>query len=153
MGTVSDKNPVPPLPPTPQPAGNYVPVREVNGVLYTAGHTSAVQGTLQHRGRVGEDVTVEEGRSAAATAVLNCLASLASHAGGVHHLGEIVSMTGYVSAGSDFTDHPLVMDGATEVLVAYFGDRGRPVRAAVGVSSLPGGAPVEISLVATTRSA
>jgi enamine deaminase RidA (YjgF/YER057c/UK114 family) len=123
----------------------------VGGVLYTAGHTSAVEGTLKHRGQVGENLTVEEGRSAAAAAVLNCLASLAAHAGGLEHLGEIVSMTGYVAAGSNFTDHPLVMDGASDVLVSYFGDHGRPVRAAVGVSSLPGGAPVEISLVATTR--
>lgn len=148
-----NKKSIPPLPPTPQPAGNYVPVREVGGLLYTAGHTSAVQGTLEYSGRVGEDLTVEEGRSAAATAVLNCLASLAAHAGGLEHIGEIVSMTGYVSAGSGFTEHPLVMDGASEVLVSYFGDQGRPVRAAVGVSSLPDGAPVEISLLATSRSA
>lgn len=148
-----NENPVPPLPPTPQPAGNYVPVREAAGLLYTAGHTSAVQGILEHRGRVGQDLTVEQGRSAAATAVLNCLASLAAYAGGLDRIGEIVSMTGYVCAGSDFTDHPLVMDGASEVLVSYFGNQGRPVRAAVGVSSLPGGAPVEISLMATIRSA
>jgi enamine deaminase RidA (YjgF/YER057c/UK114 family) len=101
---------------------------------------------------VGEDLTVEEGRSAAATAVLNCLASLSVHAGGLGRIDEIVSMTGYVCAGTDFADHPLVMDGASEVLVSYFGEKGRPVRAAVGVSSLPGGAPVEISLVATIRS-
>lgn len=141
----------PPLPPTPQPAGNYVPVREAAGLLYTAGHTSAVQGHLEHRGSVGGNLTVEEGRSAAAGAVLNCLASLAAHAGGLEHIGEILSMTGYVCAGSDFMDHPLVMDGASEVLVSYFGERGRPARAAVGVSSLPDGAPVEISLVATIR--
>jgi enamine deaminase RidA (YjgF/YER057c/UK114 family) len=146
------ENPIQPLPPTPVPAGNYVPVREAGGLLYTAGHTSAVQGTLEYSGRVGEDVTLEEGRSAAATAVLNCLASLVAHAGGLDRIGEIVSMTGYVCAGSDFTEHPLVMDGASKVLVSYFGDNGRPVRAAVGVSSLPGGAPVEISLIATTRS-
>lgn len=144
-----NRNAIRPLPPTPAPAGNYVPVREVGGLLYTAGHTSAVQGNLEHSGQVGEDLTLEEGRSAAAAAVLNCLASLAAHAGGLDRLGEIVSMTGYVCSGSDFTDHPLVMDGASEVLVSYFGDKGRPVRAAVGVSSLPGGAPVEISLLAT----
>jgi enamine deaminase RidA (YjgF/YER057c/UK114 family) len=148
-----NRNPIQPLPPTPVPAGNYVPVRQVGGLLYTAGHTSAVQGDLEHRGRVGEDLTLEEGRSAAAIAVLNCLASLAAHAGGLDRIGEIVSMTGYVCAGSDFTDHPLVMDGASGVLVSYFGNQGRPVRAAVGVSSLPGGAPVEISLLATIRSA
>lgn len=148
-----NQKPITPLPPTPVPAGNYVPVREIAGVLYTAGHTSAIQGHLEYRGRVGEQLTVAEGQSAAATAVLNCLASLAAHADGLDHIGEIVSMTGYVAAGSDFTDHPLVMNGASEVLVSYFGERGRPVRAAVGVSSLPDGAPVEISLIASRRSA
>jgi enamine deaminase RidA (YjgF/YER057c/UK114 family) len=148
-----NQNPITPLPPTPVPAGNYVPVREIAGVLYTAGHTSSVQGNLEHRGRVGEQLTVAEGQAAAATAVLNCLASLAAHAGGLDRISEIVSMTGYVAAGSDFTDHPRVMNGAAEVLVSYIGELGRPVRAAVGVSSLPDGAPVEISLIASRRSA
>ncbi|MCQ9165872.1 MULTISPECIES: RidA family protein [unclassified Arthrobacter] len=149
---MDNKNEQWPLPPIPVPAGNYVPVQETHGLLLTSGHTSAVQGVLVHRGRVGEDLTVEEGRSAAATAVLNCLASLSAHVGGLDRIREIVSMTGYVCAGSDFADHPLVMDGASEVLASYFGERGHPVRAAIGVSSLPGGAPVEISLVATVRS-
>jgi enamine deaminase RidA (YjgF/YER057c/UK114 family) len=148
-----NKKPIMPLPTTPVPAGNYVPVREIAGVLYTAGHTSSVQGNLEHRGRVGEQLTVAEGQAAAATAVLNCLASLAAHAGGLDRISEIVSMTGYIAAGSEFTNHPLVMNGASEVLVSYFGERGRPVRAAVGVSSLPDGAPVEISLIASRRSA
>jgi enamine deaminase RidA (YjgF/YER057c/UK114 family) len=107
---------------------------------------------LEYNGQVGEELTVKQGQSAAATAVLNCLASLAAHAGGLDHIWEIVSMTGYVSAGRNFTDHPLVMNGASDVLVSYFGERGRPVRAAVGVSSLPDGAPVEISLIASLRS-
>lgn len=143
----------PPLPPTPVPGGNYVPVRELGGALYTAGHTSAVQGHLQYSGRVGEDLTVEEGQAAAAAAVLNCLASLANYAGGLDRIAEIISMTGYVSAGRNFREHPLVMNGASEVLVSYFGEQGRPVRAAVGVSSLPDGAPVEISLIASLRPA
>lgn len=147
------QNTPPQLPPTPTPAGNYVPVRELGGVLYTAGHTSAVQNHLEYSGRIGEELTVEEGQSAAATAVLNCLASLAAHAGGLDRIGEIVSMTGYVAAGSNFTDHPLVMNGASEVLVSYFGEQGRPARAAVGVASLPDGAPVEISLIASLRNA
>ncbi|HJV98378.1 MAG TPA: RidA family protein [Arthrobacter sp.] len=142
-----------PLPPTPIPAGNYVPVRELGGVLYTAGHTSAVQNHLEYSGCIGEELTVEEGQRAAATAVLNCLASLAAYAGGLDRIGEIVSMTGYVAAGSNFTDHPLVMNGASEVLVSYFGEQGRPARAAVGVASLPDGAPVEISLIASLRNA
>lgn len=130
-----------------------MPVREFAGVLYTAGHTSAVQGQLEYFGLVGEQLTIAQGQAAAATAVLNCLASLAAHAGGLDRIGEIISMTGYVAAGTTFTDHPQVMNGASEVLVSYFGERGRPVRAAVGVSSLPDGAPVEISLIASLRGA
>jgi enamine deaminase RidA (YjgF/YER057c/UK114 family) len=139
------------LPPTPLAAGKYVPVRQAGEVLYTAGHTSAVQGVLEHRGKVGEDLTIEQARDAAAKAVRNCLASLSAHAGGLDRIGGIVSMTGYVCAGDTFTDHPLVMDAASDVLAAHFGEHRRPARAAVGVSSLPGGAPVEISLIATFR--
>lgn len=140
------------LPPTPVPAGNYVPVRQVGCNVYTSGHTSAVQGVLDFSGRVGEELTIEQGRDAARTAVRNCLASVSAHVGGLNRISEIVSMTGYVCSGTDFTDHTLILDGASEVLIAYFGEQGRPVRTAVGVTSLPGGAPVEISLALKVHS-
>lgn len=141
------------LPPTPVPAGAYVPVTEAGPLAFTAGHTHAVRGALDHRGAVGspEGPAAEDARGCARLAVRNCLASLAHHLGGLDRVQRIVSMTGYVAAAPGFTAHPDVLDGASEELLEAFGEDGRPSRAAVGVTSLPGGAVVEISLVVALR--
>lgn len=141
------------LPPTPGPAGAYVPVTETGALAFTAGHTHAVQGALAHRGAVGapDGPTAEDARECARLAVRNCLASLAHHLGGLGRVERVVSMTGYVAAGPGFTGHPAVLDGASAELLDTFGEDGRPSRAAVGVTSLPDGAVVEISLVVALR--
>lgn len=141
------------LPPTPTPAGAYVPVTEAGPLVFTAGHTHAVQGTLAHRGMVGipEGPTLEDARECARLAVRNCLASLAHHLGGLHRVERVVSMTGYVAAAPTFTAHPAVLDGASDELLIAFGENGRPSRAAIGVTSLPDGAVVEIGLVILAR--
>ncbi len=137
------------LPPTPTPAGAYVPVTEAGLLVFTAGHTHAVQGTLVHRGMIGipKGPTPEDARGCARLAVRNCLASLAHHLGGLDRVERVVSMTGYVAAVPEFTAHPAVLDGASDELLAAFGESGRPSRAAIGVTSLPDGAVVEVSLV------
>ncbi|WP_413249626.1 RidA family protein [Sinomonas flava] len=142
------------LPPTPEPGGLYAPVTQVGPFLFTAGHTHAVRGVLDFRGPVGSDdcPTVEDARACARLAVQNCMASLAGHLDGLGAVDRVVQMTGYVAAGPAFGDHPRVMDAASEELVAAFGERGRPARAAVGVASLPDGAVVEVSLVVTAAS-
>jgi enamine deaminase RidA (YjgF/YER057c/UK114 family) len=81
-------------------------------------------------------------------AALNVLAALNAHLGGLDRVDAIVSLTGYVLSGPDFTDHPLVINGASDVFIDVFGEAGVHARASVGVSSLPGGAPVEISVIA-----
>lgn len=141
------------LPPTPVPAGAYVPVTEAGSLAFTAGHTHAVRGALHHRGAVGspKGPTSEDARDCARLAVRNCLASLAHHFGGLERVQRIVSMTGYVAAAPGFTAHPGVLDGASEELLEAFGEDGRPSRAAVGVVSLPDGAVVEIALVVALR--
>ena len=141
------------LPPTPSPVGAYVPVTEAAGLAFTAGHTHAVRGVLEHRGAVAapDGPGPETARSCAALAVRNCLASLAHHLGGLDRVERVVSMTGYVAAAPEFTEHPAVLDGASEELLDAFGEDGRPSRAAVGVTSLPGGAVVEVSLVVAVR--
>lgn len=141
------------LPPTPDPAGAYVPVTVADPLAFTAGHTHAVRGALEHRGAVGapEGPGTDTARSCAALAVRNCLASLAHHLGGLHRVARVVSMTGYVAAVPGFTEHPAVLDGASDVLLEAFGEDGRPSRAAVGVTSLPDGAVVEVSLVVALR--
>lgn len=139
------------LPPAPKPAANYVPVREANGLLYVAGQTPHVGGELRLRGRVGEDVTADDARDLARTAALNSVSALRAHLGSLDRLQGILSVTGYVACSPDFGRHPWVIDGASEALIECFGDDGVHARAAVGVQSLPDGAPVEVSVIALRR--
>lgn len=139
------------LPPAPRPAANYVPVREANGVLYVAGQTPHVAGELSLRGRVGEDVTAQEARDLARTAALNAVSALRAHLGSLDRVQGILSVTGYVASTPDFARHPWVIDGASEALIECFGDDGIHARAAVGVASLPDGAPVEVGVIALAR--
>lgn len=140
------------LPPPPPPAATYIPVREAGGFLYVAGQTPHVLGELNHRGPVGDDETdsvrPEIARQLARVAVLNSLSALNHYLGDLREIGAIVSLTGFVAAGPQFRHHPWVIDGASAALVELLGAGGEHARAAVGVASLPDGAPVELSLIA-----
>lgn len=139
------------LPPPPKPAASYLPVREARGVLHVAGQTPHIEGHLELRGRVGAEVTAEDARQLAGTAALNALSALRAHLGDLRHLEMIVSLTGFVACTPEFQRHPWVIDGASLMLAELLGDAGRHARAAVGVQSLPDGAPVEVSVVALRR--
>lgn len=139
------------LPNPPPPAANYLPVREAAGVLYVAGQTPHRDGILRLRGRVGEAVTAEDGRELAREAALNALAALKDHLGSLDEIALIASVTGFVASAPDFARHPWVIDGASEAFIEILGERGRHARAAVGVQSLPDGAPVEVSVIAVRR--
>ncbi|WP_052206993.1 RidA family protein [Sinomonas humi] len=143
------------LPPAPRPAGSYTPVTEAGPLVFTAGHTHAIEGALDFKGCVGTDggPSLDDARECARAAVRNCLATLNRHLGGLDRIEQVVQMTGYVAASPDFEDHPRVLDAASEELITVFGERGRPSRAAVGVASLPGGAVVEVSLTVSARPA
>lgn len=139
------------LPPPPQPAANYLPVREAAGWLYVAGQTPHRDGNIRMRGRVGEGVTAEEARGLAREAAHNVISALRAHLGTLDDLEMIVSLSGFVATSPDFARHPWVIDGASEAFIEMLGDRGRHSRAAIGVQSLPDGAPVELSVVALRR--
>lgn len=136
------------LPPPPPPAANYVPVREAGGFLHVAGQTPHRDGILRLRGTVGSTVSAEDARELAGEAALNAISAIRHHLGDLGRLHSVVSMTGFVACTADFGRHPWVIDGASEMLVSLLGEGGRHARAAVGVQSLPDGAPVEVSLVA-----
>lgn len=140
------------LPPPPPPAATYLPVREAGGFLYVAGQTPHILGELSHRGLVGrlqsDSVPPEKARELARGAVLNSLAALRHYLGDLRAIGSIVALTGFVAASPEFRLHPWVIDGASEALVELLGEGGAHARAAVGVASLPDGAPVELSLIA-----
>ncbi|MGJ0204094.1 RidA family protein [Leucobacter sp. gxy201] len=136
------------LPPPPQPAADYLPVREAAGMLHVAGQTPHIAGDIAMRGVVGESVAPEDARDLARTAVLNAVSALQQHLGDLDRISHFVSLTVFVAALPTFTRHPWVADGASNTLVELFGEAGRHARAAVGVASLPDGAPVEVSVIA-----
>ncbi|MEU2171250.1 RidA family protein [Micromonospora chersina] len=133
-----------PVPPAPQ--GHYVPVVVHGGIAYTAGMTPRVDGRLAVRGLVGADLTVTEARVAAGLAAGNAVAAVAESVGGLDRVRRCLRMTVYVACRPDFTHHSAVADGASEVLQDWLGERAAVARSAVGVSSLPSGAPVEVEL-------
>jgi enamine deaminase RidA (YjgF/YER057c/UK114 family) len=134
------------LPNRPAPGGNYVPAKMVGNLLYLSGSISTdASGVIT--GTAGADRGVAEGYAAARACAINQLAVLQQALGSLDKVREIVSVNGYVNAVNGFPDSPAVINGASDLLVAIFGDAGRHVRAAVGVSALPRNALVELQMV------
>lgn len=134
------------LPDPPRPLAAYSPVVASGGWLYTAGQLPIRDGKLVCEGIVGGDVAVQEAAHAAALSAVNGLAALATQAD-LDHI-QIVKVTGFVAAAVGFTQHPIVVNGASELLAAALLERGVHARSAVGVASLPLNAPVEVEIVA-----
>jgi enamine deaminase RidA (YjgF/YER057c/UK114 family) len=134
------------LPDRPKPQGRYVAATATDGLVLTAGMTPRIDGTLQHVGRVGREVSLDEARHAARIAVSNALAAAADEVGGQAAIIRALRLVVFVNAADGFTQHSVVADAASERLVEVLGDRGIVVRTAVGVASLPGGACLEVEL-------
>lgn len=132
--------------PTPSPpAGAYVPFVVAGGLLLVAGQLPMWNGTLKYDGRVGAEITLEDGIAAARLCGLNLLAQArAACDGDLDRVRRVLRLGGFVQAAPGFTDHPKVLNGASELMVEVFGQAGRHVRVAVGAASLPMAAAVEI---------
>ena len=134
------------LPAAPAPGGSYVPAKTVGGLVYLSGVISQDEmGVIA--GVVGADKTVEDGYAAARTCALQHLAVLEKHLGSLDRVKGVVSLNGYVNSVAGFADSPKVVNGASDLLVELFGDAGRHVRAAIGVSGLPRRALVETQMI------
>ena len=136
------------LPPVAVPLAAYVPAVRSGPYVYTAGQLPLADGKLPRTGKVGAQVSVDEAAGLARTCVLNGLAAAASVAGGLSAVTRIVKVTGFVASDPSFTGQPLVVNGASELLLEVFGEAGRHARSAVGVAVLPLDAPVEVELIA-----
>lgn len=137
------------LPDTPAPAGNYVPAVRSGNLVFIAGQLPIEGGKPQFLGKVGRELQAADGQKAARLCAINIVAQLRTALGGdLDRVKRIVRVGGFVNAVPDFTDHPQVVNGASDVLVEIFGDAGRHARAAVGVGSLPRGVAVEVEAVA-----
>lgn len=133
------------LPTAPSPGGNYVPAKRVGPILYLSGVISTgPDGIIT--GLAGADRTVEEGYAAARACALTQLAVIQRELGSLDRVAEVVSVNGYVNAVVGFGDSPAVINGASDLLVQVFGEAGRHVRAALGVSALPRNALVEVQM-------
>ena len=133
------------LPELPAPGGNYLAARTVGHVVYLAGVISRNAGGLI-TGTVGIDRTIEEGYAAARACALTQLAVLRQYLGSLDAIKNIISVNGYVNAAAGFADTPKVVNGASDLFVEVFGESGRHVRAAIGVSALPRHALVELQM-------
>ena len=136
------------LPAAPQPVGSYVPVVQSGNLVYTSGMLPLKDGQLLCTGTVdGTTVTIEQGQAAAAQCVLNALSAINAHLGSLKKITRIVKLTGYVSSTPSFTKHPFIINAASDLLVATFGEAGRHARCAIGVAALPLDASVELDLI------
>jgi enamine deaminase RidA (YjgF/YER057c/UK114 family) len=139
------------LPPAPAPAGNYLPAVRSGNLLFLAGTLPVRDGQVTHLGQVGRDLDVAAGYAAAQICALNTLAALKGAAGSLDNFERFVLVNGFVNAVTGFAESPAVINGASDLLVKVFGDRGRHARAAVAVAGLPRNAAVEIQCVAELR--
>jgi len=140
------------LPATPAPAGNYVPYVVAGTLVFVAGQLPFQDGKVAHPGKLGAGVSIEDGQKAARLCALNLIAQVKAACGGdLERVARCVKLTGFVNATPEFADHPKVVNGASDLMAEVFGDKGRHARAAVGTSSLPLGAAVEIDAIFEIR--
>lgn len=139
------------LPPCPIPIAQYVPAVRVENFVFVSGQTPIVDGKLLYKGKLGRELTTEEGYEAAKCAALRVLSCLQSILGDLDRVERIVKMTGYVNSNEDYYDHPKVVNGASALIRDAFDVKGEHSRVAYGVASLPDGAAVEIDLIAYVK--
>ncbi len=135
------------LPPPRAPLANYVPARRVGNLVYTAGQISGTA-ELEFKGKLGAELSVDEGRAAARMCALNCLAALLTVVDSLDSVKQLVRVGAFVNSATGFTQQPAVANGASDLFVEIFGDGGRHARTAVGVNELPAGFSVEVELIA-----
>ena len=138
------------LPQAAAPAANYVPFVQHGDLLFVSGQLPFENGKVAVTGKLGDAVSVEDGQRAARICAINVLAQIQAALGGdLERIRQVVRITGFVASAPHFTAQPIVVNGASDLLVDVLGDRGRHSRAAVGMASLPLDAAVEVDAIVT----
>jgi enamine deaminase RidA (YjgF/YER057c/UK114 family) len=139
------------LPPVATPQAAYVPAVRTGAYVYVSGQVPVVDGKLPATGKVGAEVSPADAAGLARICGLNAIAAAAAAAGGLDRIRRIVKVVGFVASAPGFNGQPLVVNGASELLIEVFGEEGRHARSAIGVAELPLDAPVEVELIAEVR--
>jgi enamine deaminase RidA (YjgF/YER057c/UK114 family) len=135
------------LPTAPGPIANYVRAVRVGNLLFVSGHGPTRDGKYLFTGKLGKDLTVDDGYKAAQLVCLNCLASVREALGDLDRVKRVVKLLGMVNSAPDFGHQPEVINGASDLLVQLYGDSGRHARSAVGMGALPRNIAVEIEMI------
>ena len=136
------------IPELPKALANYAPYKIIGKTMYISGQAPVQNGELIYKGKVGSDITVEDGIEAAKLCVINIIAAVKTGLeGDWNKLDSFVKLTGYVNCQDNFTNQPKIINGASDMLVEIFGDQGRHSRVAVGSNALPLGIAVEIDAI------
>jgi enamine deaminase RidA (YjgF/YER057c/UK114 family) len=135
------------LPIATKPVANFVPCVQTGNTLFVSGQVTAWNGEYRHVGKVGGGITLEEGQKAARVCALNVLAQARAHLGDLDRITRIVMVQGFVNAVPEFTEHPKVINGASDLFVQIFGDAGKHARFALGAGSLPFNVSVEVAAI------
>jgi enamine deaminase RidA (YjgF/YER057c/UK114 family) len=136
------------LPQPPKPGGNYVPGVRVGNLLFLSGHgPGRTDGAPSARGKVGRDLSLEDGYKAAREVGINLLGTARALLGSLDKVKRVVKVLGMVNSAEGFGDQPKVINGFSDLMVEVFGENGRHARSAVGMAELPSGIPVEIEMI------
>ena len=134
------------LPEIPKPVAAYIPAIQAGNLVFTAGQLPMVNGELITKGLLGQDVEIEDAKNAARICTLNALAAIKGVIGDLDRIKQVVRVVGYVASIPTFTQQPAIVNGASELLLEIFGEKGKHARSAVGMAVLPLNASVEIEL-------
>jgi enamine deaminase RidA (YjgF/YER057c/UK114 family) len=130
------------------PVANYVGNVQVGNLVFISGQIPLKDGNIQYQGKLGESMSLEDGQAAARLCAINVIAQAKAACGGdLDRVKRVVKLTGFVNSTGDFTDQPKVVNGASDLMVEAFGDKGKHSRAAVSAASLPAGVAVEVEAV------
>lgn len=139
------------LPPAPKPVATYIPAVRVGDLLFLSGTGPFKDGQIAFTGKLGKDLTVEQGYEAARLTLLNALAMIRQELGTLDRVVRIVRLTGHVASAEGFTRQPAVINGASDLLVQIFGEAGRHARLALGAAELPLNMAIELELILQVR--
>ena len=137
--------------PTPKPLAAYIPAVRVGELVFTAGQGPTVDGKPAFVGKLGREITEEQGYKAAQLCIVNCLACVKSVIGDLDKIEQVVKLLGFVASVDGFNRQPWVMNGASELLIKLLGDKGKHARSAIGTNELPMGIPVEVEMIVRVR--